>query len=369
MANCQEPYLRIPMKGVSENFDYGTLAIELNSNHPLQLALEITDEQAVGIETLCKSADLKRLERESSKLEFVADREIGDRQHSIDISQRRMLATVLTEQQITRLKKWAFYSRFRNNFRATLNEPFVLRFVGVESVVEWRQFVTDAELLHSKKLDAARDEAVRAILEEIPSYSKVLFAQYLGEKYFRSELVRADIDVSTVPFNVTSLSSGLISYVLHDHEFIRALRMDEGQLARINNLNNEHEEAQSKLLREKLGPREMNLQNLRNHKEVFGKMDNVLRAEQKLALARVVAFKQFEIDPIKAFENEALRKYLGYDANDEDWKGFDDALSKHAGFLHSEIERVNGLMLRAVAKSQSDARGRRLLYLFNGVWK
>ena len=98
-------------------------------------------------------------------------------------------------------------------------------------------------------------------------------------------------------------------------------------------------------------------------------MDGLLRADQRLALARCTATKQLEINPRVTFERKDLRSYLGFESGKDEWKEFDSVLLTQSSLLDQEVTKIYGLMLRSIANNLSDNRGTRLLELFEGIWE
>ena len=337
-VNGQESWREVPKATPIDDMSFATLATELISNRPLQKALNIDFDSSVLLDELSKSAEFKMLRRDSVRLEFVPISQIGNKQQMLDRKQRDLIRRVLNDDQLIRLRKWAFFAMFRNHFSETLTNQYVMRFVGVEPP-EWQQFIARSEKDYSKQVEALRESVVRSIVAAVPEYSKDRLAQYLGGKYFPSEIVKQDLDLQTVPFTVVSLSRGMMDYVTQCDDFKGALRLDDGQLSRIRALLEEYDFETRKLLLGGNADEKSFLLN-KTHQESFYKMDGLLRADQRLALARCTATKQLEINPRVTFERKDLRSYLGFESGKDEWKEFDSVLLTQSSLLDQEVTKI-----------------------------
>ena len=137
IVSCgQESRRDVKVPITSRNSDFATLLNQLLNRSDVRDAIGVTEEQVQALTSVWESMEYKRFERAS----FTAD-EVGDKYMILDKQAREILASALSDSQIVKLRRWAFFSRYGKDFSSILRDAFVLRYVGVQPSSQWTKLV------------------------------------------------------------------------------------------------------------------------------------------------------------------------------------------------------------------------------------
>lgn len=361
-CRCQEVVI------FETQFDTASLIRELFSNPPYRKRVGCSDSQ---IEQLKKIATKREYSKLTTTATFGIRSRSGDGQFEADQALQRLVSDVLTEKQIIEMKKVYVQSRFADKFDTALLSQFASEFCEIDRYTErkYRDSIKTAVADNVKAIELSNSRSIQRILAAVPKQSTDMLAQLVGSKHFPVNVIRNDLDASTLPLPASVKTIDIVPLILDPRgELHKKVNLTERQIDICARIRGEYDKAYNSIMATHDIDYIMSaVDNLdKKNPAMYDQIDKILSNEQKLAIGRYANQVRLEQVPNNLFNEPGVKEYLGMSA--QEWTDLMQVVKTEVAKQEEELNAINKKMLDDVGKEMGPAIEKRLQYLFGDVW-
>lgn len=354
-----------------QEFNYWQLSLDLLVNDELAEHLIVTPAQLDAISVLRDSAEFRALfekELRSTKPEEI----IGERGQiaakifsKFDAKVHGKLGEILNESQLRSLRPYAMSLKFPTG-ASPFRDVEVLKKCGIspDDAARLEQIIEKSEREYKTQLANLHEATAAKIVRELDSKSKTQFAQYAGNKYIPGTEIEPANNTESIPFPATIVTSFVRGFVSSERELATYFSISIQQLEQIAEVEKRVDEIHFGKLDKKNPTNEGRAKNAVEYAN--NEIKRILSPEQYCSIARTVALRRFEANPLATFSNDKFLSFLGILG--EDARKLRKFISDESKKMSSSVAELNRRTFFSICESLPDNSRELIQNLFLGVW-
>ncbi len=354
------------------SLNYWELSADLIHSLDLQKQLQVSQVQITAINRMRGKEEFASLFAEGRKKLAAIGKDVpvfgsalSEFYFSFDNVVYRELATILTEQQLTELRKIRFRERFPNGYDAFRNEE-VLCICGIDSETKSRlKIMVELEVKEFAEFrNHSRQNSISEVLGNLPYKTQRLFVHFGGNKYIPGIEIENDFPTKSIPFPPRTRSASFLTFIYGNQTVHSSIGLNEGQVKKLSEIYDRCMEGIAAYGRSKGTTFQ---DNLKGHTDTALKaMEAVISPSQILMAKRLYAMSEFEQDFAVPFSRQEFLTYLELSPNDSD--AIKSVSSIEFAELNSVLLNRNQQIFNRLLKSLPAKNHDKMELLFRDIW-
>ncbi|GAB5405939.1 MAG: hypothetical protein Aurels2KO_41700 [Aureliella sp.] len=347
-----------------ESLNYWNLSLHVLMDTKLARSVEASPRQLQQVREMRAGDDLAALFRQEMN-DQRSNSSVANRDRawaSLDDVIRKKLVEIFEAEQLAQLRRFVFRQTFPDGI-----SPFLDRRVQAtlqlskQDSAALSEKVREVRAAYETELGSFGRNSAVGIFKKLPDEARKLLVQYLGDDLGSGLTVVTDVDRDSLPFSVFCKSIHATLSILGSPEIQQDANITEKQLAELSEFS-----------------RGFSYKSVQRNKIVIAQMEaidnaaskryeSILTADQKLAVARRIAFSEFLQDVSRPFSRPEFIAYLKLDLQQA--REVDEFVRAQSAAWEKYKAKADHMAFMSLANALPEAPRQRLVSFFDGTWQ